>query len=226
MNKDMFDKSTNYYKSERGEMLSFLPEDSKKILDIGCGAGIFASQLINEEREIWGIEPDNNSAQLASEKLYKVLTGKIEDVLGDLPGNYFDAIFFNDVLEHLIDPWTIIQKIKAKLSDKGRLICSIPNVRYIRNLGHLLVSRNWEYEHQGIRDSTHLRFFTKKSICKLVKDNGYKIITIKGINRTRSERLHVYYFLINLLTFFTNLDIIYLQYVVVATKDIPSNDNN
>jgi 2-polyprenyl-3-methyl-5-hydroxy-6-metoxy-1,4-benzoquinol methylase len=215
---DVLSKTTSYYKSERGEMLSFLPESSKKILDIGCGAGIFGSQLIANDREIWGIEPDSNSALLASEKLFKVLTGKIEDILSDLPDNYFDAIFFNDVLEHLIDPWNIIQKIKAKLTENGKLICSIPNVRYIRNLGHLLVDRDWEYEDKGIRDSTHLRFFTKKSIKKFVTSCGYEIITLKGINRTRSERLHIYYFLINLLTFFTNMDIIYLQYVVVAVK--------
>ena len=215
----MFEKPDLYYKSERGEMLSLLPVNAKKILDVGCGAGAFASQLISKDREIWGIEPDKNSALLAAESLFMVLNGKIEDVINNLPDHYFDAIYFNDVLEHLIDPWLIIKAIKPKLSEKGVLICSIPNVRYIRNLGHLLVNRDWQYMETGIRDSTHLRFFTKKSIYRLIKESGYNITKIKGINRTKSERLHFYYFLINLLTFFMNLDIIFLQFAVVASPD-------
>jgi 2-polyprenyl-3-methyl-5-hydroxy-6-metoxy-1,4-benzoquinol methylase len=218
----MFEKEKQYFSSERKEMLKFIPHDAKKILDIGCGVGAFAQQLCSDEREIWGLEPDEHSAIVASEKLYKVISGKVEDKLVDIPDHYFDLIVFNDVLEHLLYPWDILEKVKTKLASNGKLVCSIPNVRYIRNLGHVLVNRDWQYGNMGILDSTHFRFFTKKSMINLFKNTNYKILSVKGINPTRSERLKVIYGLVNLLTFFTNLDIIYLQYVVIASNDVGS----
>jgi 2-polyprenyl-3-methyl-5-hydroxy-6-metoxy-1,4-benzoquinol methylase len=215
----MFEKGKQYYSSDRKEMIRFIPDDAKRILDIGCGVGAFAKQLCSAGREIWGLEPDPESARIASNELYKVISGKIEDNLVDIPDNYFDVIVFNDVLEHLLYPWETLEKIKVKLASNGKLVCSIPNFRYIRNLGHILVSRNWKYGETGILDSTHFRFFTKKSMINLFKDTNYRILQVKGINATRSERLKLYYGIINLLTFFTNLDIIYLQYVIVASKD-------
>jgi 2-polyprenyl-3-methyl-5-hydroxy-6-metoxy-1,4-benzoquinol methylase len=213
----MFEKGKQYFSSDRKEMLKFIPQDAKRILDIGCGVGAFAEQLCSVEREIWGLEPDHESAGKASEKLYKVISGKVEDNLAALPDHYFNIIVFNDVLEHLLYPWDILEKVKVKLASNGKLVCSIPNVRYIRNLGHVLVNRDWQYGETGILDSTHFRFFTKKSMINLFKNTNYKIISIKGINATRSERLKAIYGLINLFTFFTNLDIIYLQFVVVAS---------
>jgi len=218
----MFEKGKQYFSSERKEMLKFIPQDAKKILDIGCGVGAFAQQLCSVEREIWGLEPDQASAVIASEKLYKVISGKVEDKLSELPDHYFDVVVFNDVLEHLLYPWDILEKVKTKLASNGKLVCSIPNVRYIRNLGHVLVHRDWQYGDQGILDSTHFRFFTKKSMVNLFKNTHYKILSITGINPTRSERLKVIYGLVNLFTFFTNLDIIYLQFVVVASNDTGS----
>lgn len=215
----MFEKGKQFFSSDRKEMLQFIPQEAKKILDVGCGIGAFTEQLLSNGREVWGLEPDQTSAQIASEKLFKVIIGKVEDGINDLPDKYFDVIVFNDVLEHLVDPWYVLEKIKAKLGIGGRLVCSIPNVRYIRNLGHLLIDRNWQYGNFGILDSTHLRFFTRKSISNLFKGLNFNTLLIKGINPTRSERLKVFYGLINLFTFFKHLDIIYLQFVVVATLE-------
>jgi 2-polyprenyl-3-methyl-5-hydroxy-6-metoxy-1,4-benzoquinol methylase len=219
----MLKKAGEYYSVQREEMLQFIPGPAQKILDVGCGIGAFAAQLASKDREIWGVEIDPESASEASKHLFRVLNGKIETEIANLPDNYFDAIVFNDVLEHLYDPWDVIEKIKHKLTKGGNLICSIPNVRYIRNLGHLLFDRDWHYSDSGILDSTHVRFFTKKSMYRLMKDSGYTILKIKGINKTRSERLHIYSFILNLFTLFSDRDILYLQYAIVATKG--SSDN-
>ena len=199
-------------------MLPFIPSSAKKILEIGCGKGYFCEQLIAEGNEIWGIEPDKDAAEIAGKKLYKVLNKKIGDAANELPDNYFDAIILNDVLEHLLFPWDDLKLLRSKLSNNGALVASIPNVRYIKNLYHVLINKNWEYTEAGILDSTHFRFFTKKSIISLFNKSGYTIEKIKGINKIKSTKYQLFFLLINVLFFFNHSDTLYLQYAVSAKK--------
>ncbi len=122
------------------------------------------------------------------------------------------CIFCNDVLEHLLDPYTVLNRLKAKLSAGGVVISSIPNVRYFRNFGDLVLNRNWEYTDSGVMDRAHFRFFTCKSIRRMFENEGYEILVHKGINRTKSIRPFI--FNIFVLGFFW--DIVYLQFATVA----------
>jgi len=211
-------KDVSYYSNTRQEMLPFIPSSAKKILEIGCGEGHFCEQLIGKDTEIWGVEPDSDSAEIAAKKLYKVLNKKINEAISQLPENYFDAIILNDVLEHLLFPWDDLKQLKSKLSDNGVIVSSIPNVRYIKNLYHVLINKNWEYTESGILDSTHFRFFTKKSMVNLFSMSGYTIEKIKGINKTKSTKYLLFALLINVLFFFNHADTLYVQYAVRAKK--------
>ncbi|WP_438968659.1 methyltransferase domain-containing protein [Nonlabens sp.] len=51
-------------------------------------------------------------------KLDKVFSGPCEDYLNQLPINYFDVIYCNDVLEHFVDPEMVFTKLKKKLTKK------------------------------------------------------------------------------------------------------------
>ena len=206
-------KSKIYYSNDRKEMLCFLPKNAKKILDIGCSNGSFASTVkkINNA-EVWGIEYMPKEAKKAEGKLYKVFSGRCEDYLDSLPDNYFDAIYCNDVLEHLVDPYMVLRKIKMKLVKDGVVISSMPNIRFHSVLIPLIFSKKFEYKRSGVMDKTHLRFFTKKSIKNMYEGLGYEIVSHIGINRTRSIRPILY----NIPLFFLANDIRYPQYATVA----------
>ena len=91
----------DYYFSERKELISFIPSGIRKTLDVGCASGTFSEQLKkNFNTESWGIEMVEEYAMMAKEKLDHSLHGSFDDVYHNLPENYFDCIFFNDVLEH------------------------------------------------------------------------------------------------------------------------------
>ncbi len=210
---DYENKPDGYYDNIRDEMIKYLPKQSKTIIDIGCGNGAYAEVLKQRTKaEVWGIEYMNREAVIASEKLDKVFSGRCEDYMDDLPNNYFDAIYFNDVLEHLVDPYMVLDKVKNKLTKQGVLISSIPNVRYHNTFMKLLINKDWKYEDYGVMDRTHLRFFTKKSIRRMYEELGYTIIQHEGINRSRSIKPYLY----NLPVLFTQLDIRYPQYATVA----------
>lgn len=185
------------------------------VLDIGCSDGSFGKRLKEKTgAEVWGIEFMPEEAGKAQEVLDKIFTGSCEKFIDDLPENHFDAIYFNDILEHLEDPYTILKKVKPKLKNKGVVISSIPNIRYYKAILNLLFKKDWEYEAQGVMDKTHLRFFTGKSIKRMYEEQGYKVLTHEGINGTSSIRP----ILFNIPFLFTQMDIRYLQYATVACK--------
>jgi len=211
-------KNNKYYANVRPEMLQFIPNNAKRILEVGCAQGNFSAQLINDGIEIWAIEPNKESAKVAAEKLFKVLVGTVEEKISEIPDNYFNVIIMNDVIEHLLEPWDDIQKLKSKLNEDGVFVSSIPNVRYAKNLFNMLFKRDWKYTDDRILDITHFRFFTKKSTRRLFEENGYSVQKIKGVNMTKSFAFFPFAVLFNVLFLFSQLDIFYMQFATVAKK--------
>jgi 2-polyprenyl-3-methyl-5-hydroxy-6-metoxy-1,4-benzoquinol methylase len=175
------EKPDAYFKCERGEMLHLVPESVRKALDVGCGTGAFG-RLLKERKpvEVWGIELNGEVAEEAASHLDRVLVGSFPSSI-ELPVEYFDCIIFNDVLEHMIDPWAALGAAKRYLTKQGWVIASIPNIRYLPILYRLLVRGEWKYTPTGVLDKTHLRFFTKKSMIEMFNDAGYEILQIEGI---------------------------------------------
>jgi len=211
---DMITKPDGYYSNKRLEMTEFIPKSSKKVLDCGCGEGYFGAELKKQflSSEVWGLELDKQSAEMARKKIDNVLQGDLADTIGQLPKNYFDCITFNDVLEHLVNPYEIISRLRENLTDQGLIVCSIPNVRYWRVFKKYVFGKNFRYEDNGVMDRTHLRFFTKKSIEEMFNDLNFNIIQIKGLKPTPS----VGFFIANLFTLGFLSDCKYIQYACVV----------
>lgn len=174
-------KGLGYYGQGREEMLSFVPPDVKFVLDVGCSGGGFG-KLLKEKLgcRVWGVEP-TDAAAVAVENLDKVYHDIFHSGL-DFGNNKFDAIVFNDVLEHLSNPWEALSFSKTLLRKNGYLIASIPNVQCYSVVKDLVLHGNWTYTASGIMDKTHLRFFTRNSIISMFKDTGYEPVTVEGIH--------------------------------------------
>ncbi|MBW0017764.1 MAG: class I SAM-dependent methyltransferase [Mycobacterium sp.] len=174
---------TEYYGHKRPEMLRFIPEDARRVLELGCGEGVFSAQLKRGRgAEVWGIEYNEQAARRAGEHLDQVLAGDANDRIAELPDKYFDAVICNDVLEHLIDPRDTLTRLRGKLKPDGVVVASIPNIRYLPALGKVVFRRDFPQEDFGIFDRTHLRFFTRSSIVRMFEDAGFAVQRIKGIN--------------------------------------------
>jgi len=212
---DYENKDHEYFNHKRPEMLAFLPDTCNTVLDVGCGEGIFAEQIkIQKNAEVWGIELMDGPGIKAKDRLHNVFIGPCEKFVGDLPDNYFNVIYCNDVLEHLIDPYTFLTDLRSKLTADGVVISSIPNIRYHSAFKKIILQKKFEYQSHGIFDKTHMRFFTKSSIAKMYEDQGYEILKHQGINKTRSLKPYIY----NIPFFFTAMDMFYLQFATVARK--------
>ncbi len=177
-----------YYQGTRKEMLSFIAPETGTLLEVGCAAGNFGRQLKEMGvREVWGVEIVEPAALQAAKVLDRVLVGDIALLVNQLPAGYFDVVLFNDVLEHLVDPFSVLTEIKSRLKPGGVVISSIPNVRYYPIFSELLLHKNWEYQDSGILDRTHLRFFTTRSILLMYERLGYDVLSHTGINPMRQR---------------------------------------
>lgn len=177
-----FIQPTTYYSGDRREMLSYVPASSLSVLEIGCGAGNFGAllRMRNSQCRVTGVEVHSEAARMARQKIDLVIEGSIDLALDDLVGSSFDCIVCNDVLEHLVDPWDTLVRLRGLLNSHGVLIASIPNIRYYPVLREYL-SGEWRYQACGVLDRTHLRFFTRYSIPRLFSETGYRMDVLEGI---------------------------------------------
>lgn len=210
------DGNAAYYGHPRREMEPFVPADAAKLLDVGCGAGAFAATLRaarpDRRLEIWGVELDAGAAARATGAVDHVLAGDALERLAALPDAGFDCVVCNDVLEHLAEPAALLRQARRVLRPQGALVASVPNVRYFFNVVDLAVHGRWDYADEGILDRTHLRFFTRGSLRRLLEEEGFDVRIMQGINPTGSLK----FTLVNLATGGRWADMRWLQYAVVA----------
>lgn len=176
-------KTRSYFGTPRREMLDFIPEGVKSVLEIGCGSGAFGA-LVKQERgcRYTGVELMEQAASQARSKLDEVLVANIEQSSLPFPQASFDCLVCNDVLEHLIDPWSTLNTLVKYLQPGGYVVASLPNVRFSEVVKDLVFRKRWDYQNEGVLDRTHLRFFTESSMRSLFESSGLEILRLKGIN--------------------------------------------
>jgi 2-polyprenyl-3-methyl-5-hydroxy-6-metoxy-1,4-benzoquinol methylase len=153
-----------------------LVEDSKqrlRILDVGSADGYLGKILKERGHYVDGIERDPQLAERARliyDRFYQA------DVDGfDFPERAeYDLIIFADVLEHLRDPAAVLRRCYGALKEDGKIIISVPNVaNFVVRLS--LLFGHFDYRDLGILDRTHLRFFTLRTLTRLLQDCGLKV---------------------------------------------------
>ncbi len=170
-------KAPRYFLETRDEILPLLPKFSERAMDLGCGSGASSGKSKREGRFGWvcGVEGNPDVAKIAETRLDKVLVGDIEKMDFPFPEAYFDTILALDILEHLVDPWAALARIRRLLKPGGTLVISIPNVRHYSVTMPLLLFGDFRYQQEGILDATHLRFFTLKTIIRTLETAGFRI---------------------------------------------------
>ncbi len=176
--KEKWGISPIYYMNAREDIMQLIHHDTQspiRVLEIGCGAGVTLGriQYCYPNAKVHGIELVEEVAGLGAVN-YDILCGNIEQMELPYKKDYFDYIIFGDVLEHLVRPDLVLEKVRSYLKKDGCVLASIPNLMNAEVIFSLLHGR-FPYEEAGIRDVTHLRFFTCQEILKLFERTGYQI---------------------------------------------------
>jgi len=159
-------------------MLADLVPVGARVLDVGCGTGS-VSRIIAGTRnaKIIGIEPNSRRAAAARALGLEVYEERFTPAVLQLL-EPFDVILFADVLEHVADPGSFLQFARRGLLPGGRVVASVPNVAHWSVRLDLLRGR-FDYQPVGIRDATHLRWFTADTVRSLFETNGLRVISLQ-----------------------------------------------
>jgi O-antigen biosynthesis protein len=153
------------------------------VLDVGTGPGALGQYLTSERGcTVDGIESDPSQLQMARPHYRRILALDLESApLHDAlaPGGY-DAIVFADVLEHLREPGRALDQLVRLLRPGGRILISIPNVGYAGVIAGLLAGE-FAYRPTGLLDQTHLRFFTRRSLLRFLREHGLGVLSLEAV---------------------------------------------
>ena len=171
------DKPDEYFSGARDDFIKALPvAPHARILEIGCGSGATGVLALNEKRcgKYVGIELDQRAARQAQKHLSDVHIGNVEEMEFDWPTSYFDALILSEVLEHLIDPWSVMKRLAPLIRPGGMVMASSPNISHYAVIMELMKG-NWNLADEGVMDRTHMRWFTPKTFRAVFENTGFRI---------------------------------------------------
>lgn len=178
-----------YFDGARPDLLEWLGGRYERILEIGPGRGGNADWLRSHGAErIVGIELHEPSAEVAWRAFDEVLVGDATRLVETLD-EQFDLIICADVIEHLVDPWAFLRRLRILADSGSALVVSIPNIRFYRALWQIAVGAGFRYESEGTFDRTHLRFFTAGPLREMLIDTGWLVARMEASPARRFRRL-------------------------------------
>ncbi|MBI1195099.1 MAG: methyltransferase domain-containing protein [Gammaproteobacteria bacterium] len=171
------------------KILELAPQfEHARILDLGCGNGALCHALMrNLSCEVVGIEYDEHGARIAQEsnpgaRIFNYGVQDNPDTLLTQVGDKFDLAVSTEVIEHLYSPQLLPQYAARVLKPHGRLIVSTPYHGYLKNLA-ISLTGHWDAHHTALWEGGHIKFWSKTTLSRLMKENGFSTEGFYGIGR-------------------------------------------
>ena len=159
--------------SSHGRLLDWMSKRPvSRVLDVGCSDGKFGALLKMQGHEVVGLDAVTHKG--VHERLDGFIEVDLNQGLPDDLGDNFDVVLAADVIEHTIDPTRLLQQLREKLTPGGVLLASVPNFAHWYPRARVALGR-FDYDRRGILDSGHVRFFTRRSFERTVRDAGYEV---------------------------------------------------
>jgi methionine biosynthesis protein MetW len=201
-----------------------LIEDGSRVLDIGAGNGLLSQLLTKKNKVVFidGVEPNETGANIARQYYRNFFTGYVEDYIDEIKWDEYDFIIMADVIEHLVNPTSLLLCISQKVPPSAKIILSIPNISF-GSVRISLMNGNFDYVDSGLLEKTHVRFYTRKTINQLLNNVGMQIEQLLFVKRKvfRSEitiKKNIRNFFLFLFFIGDETAFIY-QYVIVLSKN-------
>lgn len=149
-----------------------------KVFEFGPSKGYMTAYLKQALNcTVYCVEINSEAAKQAEQYCDHMIVGDLNedswyDQLSKDDYGTFDYLIYADVLEHLVNPETVLNNaVEQLLKDSGEVFISVPHIGHTAVILELLEGR-FDYRDTGLLDSTHLRFFTRNNVEKLLGATG------------------------------------------------------
>lgn len=153
---------------------------TKSVVDLGCGNGAIASRLASAGFTVHGIDADAKGIRVAQGRKSGAT---FERGSFQKPSSRaFDAAISSEVIEHLYAPHELIRYAASCLAPGGRFIVTTPYHGYLKNFVIAALGK-WDSHTGPDFHGGHIKFFSKRSLTKMLKAGGFTVERFRGVGR-------------------------------------------
>jgi 2-polyprenyl-3-methyl-5-hydroxy-6-metoxy-1,4-benzoquinol methylase len=153
------------------DMMAGMP--TSRVLDIGCSGGLLAEHIRSAGHKVTGIDfIEVPGVRSRTDEFY------LADLQQGIPaevGDGYDVVIAGDVIEHVARPDLALREMRRVLRPGGQILLSVPNFGHWYPRSRVTLGL-FGYDRRGILDNTHLRFFTRVTLRRLVRSCGLDIL--------------------------------------------------
>jgi 2-polyprenyl-3-methyl-5-hydroxy-6-metoxy-1,4-benzoquinol methylase len=162
------------------------PPTYKNVLEIGCAYGFFGDLLLKTHAtsDYKGFDISEVAIDYANEHFGNHFSSE-NYLTSKKPNKNYTDIFMWDVIEHLPNPVEFIEKIASETASGGRIYITTGDIS-------AWLPRRQKDKWRMIHPPTHVHYFTKKSIAKLLRQYDFEIEKLSYPPVNRSIRVIFY----------------------------------
>jgi 2-polyprenyl-3-methyl-5-hydroxy-6-metoxy-1,4-benzoquinol methylase len=150
----------------------------ERVLDVGCGEGCFAAELVRAGAEVVGVDVAAEPLRRARERHRELVDLRRLPAAGTWPlqDASFDAVWAGEVIEHVADTAGWLSELRRVLRSGGVLLLTTPDHGRLRMLGWALAPHAFAAHFDPRAD--HLRFYTRRTLMELLEDFGFHDVAV------------------------------------------------
>ena len=159
------------------EIITSLNLNDRRLFEVGFGNGWIANYFGERGYQISGIEPSVSGTEIA-QKAYPDLILRLGNAYDNLHSEFgsFPVVYSVEVIEHCQYPRKYLSTLYDLLDPGGTAIITTPYHGYIKNLAIALTGKT-DSHFDPLWDEGHLRFFSQKTLTRLLLDTKFKSVS-------------------------------------------------
>ncbi len=181
----------------------YAPLKGKRILDVGCGLGVYIEKFRQFSDQVYGIDIEVERVMEGGRRLPNLLAAAAEAL--PFVDSCFDVLMLHEVLEHVADDRQVVQEAYRVLKPGGRMVIFAPNRLYPFETHGIYWQGRYRFGNFPLVNylphplrqwlCPHVRTYTSRGLRRLLSDLEHQIITemqiYPGYDRIFARRPHL-----------------------------------